>query len=106
MPAAARLNDRANCPSDSHGRICCPHNVVGPATEGSPDVFINGQPALRLGDKGQHSSCCGSNTWRCAEGSSTVFINGRPAVRLGDRTDHCGGTGSIIEGSDDVFIGG
>lgn len=46
MPAAARLGDRSNCPSDSHGNECCPHNVTGPATEGSPNVFINGKPAL------------------------------------------------------------
>lgn len=43
MPAAARLGDRSNCPSDSHGNKCCPHNVTGPATEGSPNVFINGK---------------------------------------------------------------
>lgn len=48
MPAAARLTDDANCPSDSHGNICCPHNVTGPATDGSPDVNINGLKALRL----------------------------------------------------------
>lgn len=105
MPSAARLNDNANCPSDSHGNICCSHNVTGPATSGSPNVFINGRNALRVGDDGVHSACCGSNTWKCVQGSSTVFINGLPAVRLGDQTQHCGGTGKIISGSDDVFIG-
>lgn len=106
MPAAARLGDRSNCPSDSHGNECCPHNVTGPATEGSPNVFINGKPALRVGDSGVHSQCCGSNTWKCTQGSSRVFINGKPAVRLGDQTQHCGGVGKIIDGSDNVFIGG
>ena len=46
MPAAARLTDKANCPSDSHGNICCSHNVTGPAIDGSPDVNINGLKAL------------------------------------------------------------
>lgn len=106
MPAAARINDKANCPSDSHGNICCPHNVTGPATSGSSDVNINGLKALRLGDSGVHSNCCGSNTWKCSKGSSSVFINGKPAARLGDTTNHCGGTGHIITGSNNVFIGG
>ena len=106
MPAAARLTDDANCPSDSHGNICCPHNVTGPAIDGSPDVNINGLKALRLGDPGIHGACCGSNTWVCSQGSLTVFINGKPAVRLGDKTTHCGGTGKIITASDNVNIGG
>lgn len=106
MPAAARVGDNANCPADIHGNPCCPHNVTGPATAGSPDVFVNGRSALRLGDPGIHALCCGPNTWSCAAGSSTVFINGRPAVRLGDMTQHCGGIGKIIGGSSDVFFGG
>jgi uncharacterized Zn-binding protein involved in type VI secretion len=65
-------------------------------------VFINGKAALRIGDPGVHSSCCGPNTWVCAEGSSKVFINNIPAVRLGDATTHCGGVGKMIEGSPDV----
>lgn len=106
MPAAAKVGDNAHCPSDSHGRDCCPHSVTGPATTGSPDVTINGQGALRVGDAGTHSSCCGGNSWECAEGSGTVFINGIPAVRVGDATKHCGGSGVIISGSGDVIIGG
>lgn len=106
MPQAARVTDKANCPSDSHGNPCCSHNVTGPATKGSADVFINSLSALRLGDPGTHAACCGSNTWVCSAGSSTVFINGLPAVRLGDKTTHCGGTGKIITGSNNVSIGG
>lgn len=105
MPGAARLTDKSSCPSDSHGNICCPHSVIGPATTGSPDVYINGLSALRVGDSGVHSSCCGPNTWVCSEGSSTVFINGIPAVRKGDGTTHCGGAGTIVTGSEDVIIG-
>lgn len=106
MPKASRISDEANCPSDSHGKICCPHNVTGPAINGSPNVNINGLKALRLNDPGTHSECCGSNTWNCTEGSSTVFINGLPAVRQGDKTTHCGGTGNMVSGSDNVSIGG
>jgi len=36
----------------------------------------------------------------------TVFINGKPAVRQGDQTKHCGGLGKMIEGSQNVIIGG
>jgi YD repeat-containing protein len=106
MPPASRVKDKALCPADSHGKPCCSHSVTGPAVSGSPNVFINGQPALRIGDPGVHSSCCGPNTWKCAEGSATVFINGLPAVRLGDGTTHCGGSGKMIEGSPNVLIGG
>lgn len=105
MAKAARLGDKANCPADSHGNLCCPHNVTGPAIKGSSNVNINGLPALRLGDPGIHATCCGSNTWECSEGSSTVFINGLPAVRMGDMTTHCGGIGKIISGSPNVNIG-
>jgi uncharacterized Zn-binding protein involved in type VI secretion len=73
---------------------------------GSPNVFINGQPVLRIGDPGVHSACCGPNTWKCAEGSATVLVNGIPVVRLGDGTTHCGGSGKMIEGSPNVIIGG
>lgn len=105
MPKAARVTDSSNCPSDSHGNICCPHNVTGPAINGSTNVFINGLGALRVGDKGTHTGCCGSNEWKCSEGSLTVFINGKPAVRVGDTTTHCGGKGVIISGSENVLIG-
>lgn len=101
---AARVGDKANCPADAHGKLCCPHNVTGPAVEGSPNVFIDGKPALRVGDKGVHSACCGPNTWVAAEGSPKVLINNLPAVRLNDATSHCGGMGKMIEGSPTVFI--
>lgn len=105
MPQAARVTDKSNCPADSHGNKCCPHNVTGPAIQGSSTVFINGLPALRVGDPGIHAQCCGPNTWKCSKGSSTVFINGLPAVRKGDMTTHCGGIGKIISGSENVIIG-
>jgi uncharacterized Zn-binding protein involved in type VI secretion len=105
MPKVCRVGDNANCPADSHGKNCCPHNVTGPAVQGSPDVIVNGNPVLRIGDPGVHAACCGSNTWACAEGSSTVMINGIPLVRLGDATSHCGGTGKMVAASPDVIAG-
>jgi len=79
--------------------------VVGGALQGSPDVFVNGRPALRVGDVGAHAGCCGPGLWRASAGSATVFINGVAAHRAGDRTLHCGGAGALVEGSADVLIG-
>ena len=106
MPAQARVGDIGHCPSDSHGALCCAHDVQGPCVDGSPNVFINGMPATRLGDPGVHSSCCGANEWVAGAGSMSVFINGIASHRLGDMTRHCGGTGKTITGSENVFTGG
>ena len=106
MPPQARLGDKAQCPSDAHGCPGCAHGVIGPATQGSPDVMVNGRPAVRKGDAGIHSACCGPNTWNANAGSGTVKINGKPAHRQGDATKHCGGMGKTIEGSGDVIVGG
>ena len=73
----------------------------GVLIQGSPNVFTNGAPAVRVGDavaghgRPPHSSPV------MAEGSGTVFINGIPACRAGDAAT-CGHTAS---GSSDVFIG-
>src|SRR5205085_319911 len=106
MPPAGRLGDQSHVPTDAHGCPGCPHSAVGPAVAGSPNVFVNARPALRLGDPGIHAACCGANTWTAVEGSSTVFINGRPAHRLNDGDLHCGGMGRLVEGSPDVIVGG
>jgi uncharacterized Zn-binding protein involved in type VI secretion len=106
MPKQARLGDKAKVPADSHNCTQCPHTCVGPATEGSPTVKVNGKPALRVGDHGIHSSCCGSNTWQAKTGSATVFIDGKAAHRYGDVDQHCGGIGQMIDGSDNVITGG
>ncbi len=105
MPNICRAGDNAFCPADAHGKLCCPHPVTGPATAGSPDVMVNSQPALRVGDPGVHAACCGPNAWKAAAGSATVFINSKPVVRLGDATTHCGGSGTMIQASPDVIIG-
>ena len=68
--------------------------------------MTNSRPAFRKDDTGIHAACCNTNTWKAVQGSGTVFINSKEAVRLGDQTKHCGGSGNMIEGSDNVMIGG
>ena len=106
MPGQGRLGDKAQCPSDSHGCPGCAHSTTGPAIGGSPDVNVNGTPALRVDDPGVHSACCGSNMWKAKSGSGTVFINGKAAHRENDQTQHCGGSGQLVKGSDNVIVGG
>jgi uncharacterized Zn-binding protein involved in type VI secretion len=106
MPPQARLGDQAEVPSDSHGCLCCAHDCVGPAIQGSPNVNVNGKPAIRVTDPGTHSACCGANTWKAQSGSSTVMINNLAAHRENDQTIHCGGQGTTIEGSPNVITGG
>ena len=106
MPAQGRLGDKSFVAADAHGCPACPHPATGPAIQGSPDVLVNGRPALRVGDKGLHAACCGSNMWTAAAGSGTVLINNKAAHRQGDSDQHCGGSGKLIEGSPDVLVGG
>lgn len=105
MPAAGRLGDKSQCPHCSHGCPACGHSVTGPAVTGSPNVRINSKPALRVGDRGEHASCCGGNTWEAVQGAPGVRVNGRPAFRVGDAAHHCGGMGKLVEGSSNVNIG-
>ncbi|HEY3804895.1 MAG TPA: PAAR domain-containing protein [Kofleriaceae bacterium] len=106
MAAQGRLGDKANVPLCAHGCPACPHPGVGPAISGSPNVNVNGKPAVRVDDNGVHSACCGPNQWRALAGSPTVFINGKAAHRAGDATQHCGGNGRLVEGSPNVDVGG
>jgi uncharacterized Zn-binding protein involved in type VI secretion len=88
-----------NCPS-------CPHVCQGPAISASANVRVSGKPALRVGDMGIHSSCCGPNTWLVQEGSGQLFINGSAAVRVGDKTRHCSiSKGKMVTGSANVADG-
>jgi uncharacterized Zn-binding protein involved in type VI secretion len=81
------------------------HPVTGPAVSGSPDVFVNAKPSLRVGDVGVHGACCGANNWTATQGAPGVYINGRAVHRRGDATKHCGGIGKLVAGSPDVFVG-
>ena len=77
----------------------------GPAITGSPTVYVNDLPALRVTDEGIHAACCGPNMWKAVKGSPTVLINNLQAHRRGDQDAHCGGMGSLIEGSPNVLVG-
>ncbi len=106
MPPQGRLGDKSQVPACAHGCPGCPHPCVGPAISGSPNVLVNGRPALRIQDPGIHAACCGPNTWNAQQGSGTVFINNKASHRLGDAVKHCGGMGTLIEGSNNVMVGG
>ncbi|MCA9516225.1 MAG: hypothetical protein KC635_14880 [Myxococcales bacterium] len=105
MPEQGRVSDNAHCGADAHGCPACPHAVTGPGVSGSPNVFVNALPALRVGDPGIHAACCGPNTWEAVEGAPSVFMNGKKAHRKGDGTKHCGGDGELVVGSPNVFVG-
>lgn len=106
MPPQCRLGDKSQVPADAHGCPACPHPAVGPAVGASGNVNVNGRGAVRVTDQGKHVACCGPNTWVAAKGSGSVFINKLPAHRLGDTDTHCGGVGQMIEGSNNVMVGG
>ncbi|XTZ38095.1 polymorphic toxin type 46 domain-containing protein [Salmonella enterica] len=80
-----------------------PTHETGKLTKGSPNVFINGKPAIMahisVGECDEH----GPAPQRVAEGSSRVFINGFPAARTDDLLA-C--SAAISTGSHNVFIGG
>lgn len=62
-------------------------------SSGSPDVFVNGQQAARVGDP------IGPDT--IVSGSPTVFINGKPFAAMGDKDNK---SHTIVSGSNDVII--
>lgn len=98
MPPAHRKSDIGS----GHGCHFPPSVAIG----GSPDVFVNGQPLMRVGDTYETHTCtaghAGPHGRALADGSISVFINGKPAGRIGDPID-CGGTAAT--GSPDVSIG-
>ena len=96
MPSTSRLNDMCS----GHG--CFPPT---PSIAGSPNVVINGLPALRQGDAVAPHGCgkCAPHGRSVSGGSPTVFVNGRPLARVGDSVD-CGG--AVAAGSGDVFADG
>lgn len=111
MPGAARLNDAvAGTTAGEHSGHASPHPPMpfsGEIISGCcGDVLINGRPAATVGSiTVERDDCCGSSLGSVAVGSSKVFIHGIPAARIGDALNAHNGTGSIISGSGDVFIG-
>lgn len=105
LKAQGRLGDLSRVDSDAHGCPACPHTCIGPAIIGSPNVYVNNMPALRVSDLGMHAACCGPNMWTATQGSSVVYINGMKAHRKGDEDMHCGAMGKLTQGSPNVFVG-
>lgn len=93
MAGAVRKEDKTS----GHGSFP-PQDI----TEGSPNVFINGKPAVRVGDKvSNHTDGLGSHDGSVSQGSSNVFVNGKAKVRKGDSVS-CGGT--VVDGSSNVLV--
>jgi len=91
MPASVRLGDS----SAGHCYEARPND------QGSPNVFINGIAAHRVGDHWPTHPCgTSSHDSITAQGSPNVFINGIAAARIGDELD-CGDI--CAEGSPNVF---
>lgn len=94
------------------GNIGTDHDGYHPTKviAGSPDVFIDGQPAARVGDPLEpHDKPNSSKHDRAiATGSSTVFINGKPAALTGGAVS-CGGVtigdGTVNIGDDPTSAG-
>lgn len=94
MRAASRLGDECT------GHDCFPPRIND---QGSPDTFINGLAAHRVGDHWVEHSCDDeTHDGLASEGSATVFINGHAAMRVGD-TISCGSV--VAQGSSNTFFG-
>lgn len=96
MPAAARQGDA--------GVVhCSGFNIAS----GSPDVFINGRPAARVGDPStthlRPAGPCVPHSSTIASGSPNVFVNGRALARVGDPF---GGCTRVAQGSENVSANG
>lgn len=96
MPAVARLNDTCT----GHG--CWPSR---PNAEASPDVFVNGRGAHRVGDAWAPHTCPSipeTHGGSQAAGAVAVYVNGRRLARVGDAVS-CGS--AVATGSPDVDCG-
>ena len=123
MPALGRVDpSNRGTASSHHCKLCvtCHHPSAGPPLHGSPNVFVNGTPALRATgpsggppDGGTHDAgqCCGANKWVCAIAQDRgVHINGFLAFCATDKTQHDEDGGNLgvllISGTPNVFVGG
>ena len=96
MPAATRIGDDD-----------VPHCSKPARAAGSGNVFVNGIPWSRQGDKNTThklpSSPCPSHAMPIETGSGTVYVNNKGAGRVGDAITSCT---SVAQGSPNVFAGG
>ena len=69
--------------------------------QGSPNVMVNGSPAVRVGDRIQGHGKPPHSGPVMVQGSSTVYVNGKKLCRAGDRAS-CGhsttGSGNVSAG--------
>jgi uncharacterized Zn-binding protein involved in type VI secretion len=103
----ARLNDKVFAPALADGSPAAPYAATGVITSGSSTVLIDGVPAARVGDIGNHCCTAGPNWFYISEGDPQVLIDGKPAARKQDATLHdctnntgkngCSGAGKITE---------
>ena len=84
-----------------------PHCTGMSRAQGSGNVFANGRPISRQGDKNsihlKPGSPCPPHSASISSGSSTVKVNGKGCGRVGDGL---GGCTSVAAGSPNVFAGG
>lgn len=87
------------------GSYCTGHGAwpSRPSISGSSNVFFNGKPVNRLGDKWAVHCAKSCHDGILISGSSSVFVNGLPIGRIGDFID-CGS--KVADGSLNVFAGG
>ena len=100
----ARVGDPVICMSPCVGGCnVCPHPWTGTITGGSSNLFINGIPAARMGDKG--SIICPHGGSFTITGSSGDVANGPKFARMTDEVTctKCGAKGKIMSGSPNVM---
>ncbi len=94
MPAIVRKGDTGS------GHDKCPPT---PSISGSDDVFVEGQPVVRVGDSYAVHGCKDHipHGRTQSAGSATVFVNGKAVARVGDGIN-CGG--AAASGSSTVNV--
>ena len=83
----------------------------GSVANGSPDVFVEGSPAARIGDQVTCPLQCEMKSGAhvggpIVTGSATVFINGLGAARVSDLANELCAQSTIVTGATSVDIGG
>jgi uncharacterized Zn-binding protein involved in type VI secretion len=73
----------------------------GVIVQGSPTVFVNGKPAVRIYDLVSCHGLSPHSSPIIIQGSNSVFVNGKRVCRAGDRAN----CGHPATGSKNVFAG-
>lgn len=97
MAGIGRVGDSVSC-----GDVCA---------QGSPNVFVNGMPAVRQGEDYTAGHCYNPTIFPTVQSAgSNVYCNNVPLVTGGDTIQqHCCGdschTGTLSDHSPDVMVG-